>query len=210
VEYLFILKLRKMKNKSFLVTIAILIIGMSSVAQVTGTYTDSRDGKVYKTVTIGTQTWMAENLAYKAESGCWAYNNDKNNVKTYGYLYTWETAKKVCPAGWHLSTKDEWSALSTYLGGEEIAAEKLKETGTDHWLKPVSVATNKSGFTILPGGLRNDKGEFYNLGYMCFCWCSTEEDTEKAYHILLFSHTNHVTISYIEKTNGFSVRCTKD
>lgn len=207
---LFTIKLRKMKNKSFLMTIAILIIAMSSVAQVTGSFTDSRDGKVYKTVTIGTQTWMAENLANKAKSGCWAYNNDQNNVKTYGYLYTWETAKKSCPAGWHLATKDEWSVLSSYLGGEEIAAEKLKEAGTTHWLKPVSAATNESGFTCLPGGFRNDKGEFYNLGLMCFYWCSTDENTEKAHHILIFSHTKGITISYIEKNNGFSVRCVKD
>jgi len=199
-----------MKNKYLIVTIAILCVGISSVAQVTGTYTDPRDDKVYKTVTIGTQTWMAENLAFKAEGGCWAYNNNKDNVKTYGYLYNWETAKKACPKGWHLASKDEWSALSTYLGGEEIAAEKLKEVGTDHWQKPVSAATNESGFTCLPGGFRNVSGEFYNLGLMFFCWCSTEENTEKANQILIFSHTTHVTISYIEKNNGFSARCVKD
>jgi uncharacterized protein (TIGR02145 family) len=137
-------------------------------------------------------------------------NNNLDNVKTYGYLYTWVSAKKACPSGWHLASKDEWSALSTYLGGESTAAEKLKEAGTDHWQKPVSAATNETGFNCLPGGFRNDKGEFYNLGLMCFFWCSTEEDTEKANHILIFSHTKHVTISYIEKNNGFSVRCVKD
>ena len=199
-----------MKNKSFLFTMVILIIGMTSLAQITGTFTDSRDGKVYKTVTIGTQTWMAENLAFKAKSGCWAYNNDQDNVKSYGYLYTWETAKNVCPAGWHLASKDEWSALSTFLGGQEIAAEKLKEAGTVHWHKPVSAATNESGFTCLPGGFRNDKGEFYNLGLMCFCWCSTEEDSEKANQVIIYTHTTHVEISYIEKNNGFSVRCVKE
>jgi uncharacterized protein (TIGR02145 family) len=199
-----------MGSKSLLVTIAFLIIEMSSIAQKTGTFTDPRDGKVYKTVTIGKQTWMAENLAYKAGSGCWAYNNDQNNVKTYGYLYNWDSAKKACPSGWHLSSKDEWSALVTYLGSESIAAEKLKEAGTDHWQKPVSDATNESGFTAIPGGFRNEQGEFYNLGYMYFGWCSSEEDAEKADHILIFSHTKTVTISYINKNNGFSVRCVKD
>ena len=199
-----------MKNKSLLMTIIILGIEMSSVAQVTGTYTDSRDGNVYKTVTIGSQTWMAENVAHKTENGCWAYNNDQDNVKTYGYLYNWDSAKKACPPGWHLSSKDEWSALSAYLGGEFVAAGKLKEAGTNHWQKPVSEPTNETGFTALPGGFRNEKTEFYDLGYMCFYWCSSEENTEKAHHILIYSHTTHVTISYIEKNYGFSVRCVKD
>lgn len=199
-----------MKNKSLFLTMAVLIAGMTSLAQVSGTFTDSRDGKVYKTVTIGTQTWMAENLAYQAKRGCWAYNNDQENVKTYGYLYTWESAKKACPAGWHLATKDEWSVLATHLGGEETAAEKLKEPGTTHWMKPVSAATNASGFTCLPGGFRNDTGDFYNLGLMFFCWCSTEEDSEKANQVIIYSHTKRFTISYIEKNNAFSARCVKD
>lgn len=146
-----------MKTKSFLTTIVILAISFCLVAQPTGTFTDPRDGKVYKTVKIGTQTWMAENLDFKAESGCWAYNNDQNNVKTYGYLYNWKTAKKVCPSGWHLPSKDEWSALLTYFGGEESAGDKLKEAGTVHWQKPVSAATNESGFTAIPGGFRKMK-----------------------------------------------------
>ena len=199
-----------MKIKSLLLTIAILVIVISSLAQTKSSFTDHRDGKVYKTVTIGTQTWMAENLAFKAAGGCWAYNNDPEKVKTYGYLYTWETAKKVCPAGWHLSSKDEWSALVTSLGGEPVAGEKIKEAGTDHWQKPVSEASNETGLTILPGGFRNDENVFYDLGYMYFGWCSTEEDTEKADHVLIYSHTKSVVISYINKNFGFSVRCVKD
>jgi len=199
-----------MKTKSLLTTIAILAIASYSVAQQTGTFTDSRDGKVYKTVTIGTQTWMAENLAYKVESGCWAYNNDQNNVKTYGYLYNWKTARKVCPSGWHLPSKDEWSALLTYLGGESVAGDKLKEAGTSHWQKPVSAATNESGFTAIPGGFRNEKGEFWVLGYNAWWWSSTEEDSERANQIFIYGHIKGVTVSYIDKNFGFSVRCVKD
>ena len=87
---------------------------------------------------------MAENLAYKASSGCWAYNNDQNNVAKYGYLYNWETAKVVCPAGWHLPTNDEWTTLENYLGGEAVAGNKLKSaTGWD--------GTNESGFSAFLG-----------------------------------------------------------
>ncbi len=193
-----------------MLTIAILVIAINGFAQTKSSFTDPRNGKVYKTVTIGTQTWMAENLAYKAGGGCWAYNNDKENVKTYGYLYTWDTAKKACPAGWHLSSKDEWAALVTSLGGESVAGEKIKETGTDHWLKPVSGASDETGLSVLPGGFRNEEGVFYDLGYMFFGWCSSEEDAEKADHILIYSHTKSVTISYIKKIYGFSVRCVKD
>jgi len=204
------LKIKSMNNKTKLLTVVFMIIAMNSLAQVTSTFKDSRDGKQYKTIKIGTQTWMAENLAFKANSGCYAYENNESNAKIYGYLYTWETAKKVCPSGWHLSSQDEWSTLSTYLGGYIIAGDKLKETGTDHWQKPVSQATNESVFTAIPGGYRNEKGDFYVLGYNGWWWCSNEENTEKAYHVLIYAHTKDVTISYINKNNGFSVRCIKD
>ena len=157
-----------MKTKSLLMAITILAIAVNMAAQETGTYTDSRDNKTYKTVKIGTQTWIAENLAYKATSGCYSYENNESNSKIYGYLYNWGTAEKVCPAGWHLPSKNDWSVLLTCLGGELIAGDKLKEAGTNHWQKPISAATNESAFSAIPGGYRNEKGEFYVLGYNCW------------------------------------------
>jgi len=83
------------------------------------TFTDPRDGKVYRTVKIGNQVWMAENLNYDAP-GSKCYNNNPANAEKYGRLYDWETAKKVCPAGWHLPSNDEWKVLVDFVGGEKL------------------------------------------------------------------------------------------
>ena len=151
-----------MKNESLLLTVAISIIALSSLAQETGTFADSRDGKTYKTVKIGTQTWMAENLAFKYDGGCLAYKDSTKYVTVYGYLYNWETAMKVCPAGWHLPTDAEWTTLTTYLGGEGAAGVKLKSTSIR--VNPNEGAANSSGFTALPGGFRDYHGTFGNIG----------------------------------------------
>jgi len=199
-----------MKNKTLIITISFMTIVMYTSAQVTGSFTDPRDGRLYKTVSVGTQTWMAENLAYKSDFGCYVYENNEKHITSYGYLYTWETANKACPSGWHLSSQQDWITLSTFLGGETTAADKLKESGTIHWQEPVSQSTNESGFTAMPGGYRNENSDFYVLGYTGWWWCSDEKDTEKAYHVLIYGHTTEVAISYIKKSNGFSVRCVKD
>lgn len=178
------LKIKKYEKQIFINDNCNLIIAISSVAQEKGTFTDSRDGKKYKTVKIGTQTWMAENLAFKADSGCWAYDNNQNNVATYGYLYDAETAIIACPSGWHLPSDAELTTLINYLGGEDVAGYKLKETGTSHWkstekeIFPTrAVMTNESGFTALPGGSRTYYGYFRELGTTGIWWSSTEHAT---------------------------------
>ena len=193
-------------------TIAISIISMSSFAQMKGSFTDSRDGKIYKTVTIGTQTWMAENLAYKASSGCWAYNDSISYVAKYGYLYNWGTALTICPTGWHLPTDAEWTTLTTFLGGESVAGGKLKETGTTHWNSP-NTGTNESGFTALPGGYRYDSGTFSNIGHYGYWWSSTEGSTSSAWVRNFYYYGSGVgsySNNYSSKDNGFSVRCVRD
>lgn len=193
-------------------TFAISFIAISTVAQVTGTFTDTRDAKNYKTVKIGTQTWMAENLAFKADSGCWAFHDSVKYVKTYGYLYNYQSANKACPSGWHLPTDEEWKTLTTFLGGESVAGVKLKESGTSHWNNPNNGATNESGFTALPGGRRNFDGVFKDFGAGSYWWSSTEAKNMlnvAAYRVVSYN-ANDIGRSGSYKTNGFSVRCVKD
>lgn len=200
-----------MKNKSLLLTIAISLIGMYSVAQVKDTFTDARDGKTYKTVKIGSQMWMAENLGYKASNGCWIYDNKQSNVATFGYLYNWETAKNVCPKDWHLPSDAEWSTLITYLGGETVAGGKLKETGTIIWYSPNTRATNESGFTALPSGSRDNKdGKFYNIGVEGDWWSSTEGSATSAIIRGVNYDNSSVASGSLDKLIGFSVRCIKN
>jgi uncharacterized protein (TIGR02145 family) len=161
-----------MKIKTLLMTIAILNPAISSIAQITGTFKDSRDGRTYITISIGTQTWMAENLAFKADIGCWEYDNDQNKV-TYGCLYNWETAKSVCPSGWHLPANYEFTVLTNFLGGDSVAGVKLKEAGIAHWASPNSGATNETGFTALPGGGCDNSGKNNFIGVNFSCWSST-------------------------------------
>jgi len=133
------------------------------------------DGNVYHSVTIGTQTWMVENLrTSKYRNGdsiinvtnntSWStltsgaycdYDNTPNNSIIYGKLYNWyaiNDSRSIAPMGWHVPTDVEWTTLITYLGGESIAGGKLKETGIIHWETPNGDATNTSIFTGLPGG----------------------------------------------------------
>jgi uncharacterized protein (TIGR02145 family) len=135
------------------------------------------DGNVYPTVRIGTQLWMAKNLrTTRLKFGgtiqivtdntawsnlttpgyCWYNNDEAANKETYGALYNWYTiaTTNLCPAGWHVPTDDDWEVLTTYLGGYNIAGDKLKEAGTAHWANPNTGATNETGFSALPGGSR--------------------------------------------------------
>ncbi len=171
-------------------------------------FTDSRDGQIYRTVQIGTQTWMAENLNYNC-SGSYCYNNDPANGEIYGRLYTWDAAKTAAPAGWHLPTDAEWQTLVGYLGGSSVAGGKMKETGTEHWYSP-NIATNESGFTALPGGSRRGSEAFYNLGRYADFWSATENSSSYAWYRYLCYHRSDVYRYYYYKSRGFSVRCVKD
>ena len=195
-----------MKNSVLLLTITIIIIAASSVAQETGTFTDSRDKKVYKTVKIGTQTWMAENLNYNA-SGSWCYGNDSIKYDAYGHLYKFDDAKNVCPTGWHLPSDADWTTLIDSLGGEDIAGGKLKSTLS--WTSPNFGATNSSGFTALAAG-NFGVGKFKSIGIIGAWWSSTEYSKENAWYWGMY-YDNSGAYKYNNyKYYGFSVRCVKD
>jgi uncharacterized protein (TIGR02145 family) len=218
-----------MNCKLFFTTIAIFFVVFNLFAQKKESINDPRDGKTYLTVEIGTQTWMAQNLAYKADSGCWAYGNYGNtgkNVMTYGYLYDWAMANNACPSGWHLPSYDEWSTLLLFLGDEKTVGTKLKEEGSSHWASPNTGSTNQTGFSAIPGGFRlppraNSTGltGFDSLGRNGYWWNSTEKDSTNAWAIGMRSdnteveglnYPSDVYRQYNKKEYGFSVRCIKD
>lgn len=198
-----------------------------------GTVTDI-DGNTYKTVNIGTQTWMAENLrttkyndgtaipnvtdatAWSAlNSGAYCnYDNDPDKVNTYGRLYNWYAVNtgKLCPAGWHVATDAEWTTLTNYLGGENNAGSKLRETGILHWENPNDGATNESGFTALPGGERDGGGSFYMIGTGASWWSSTIYSSNNNWAMFWYmdSTSSRFYRAPVHQRLGNSIRCVKN
>ncbi|MBK5270072.1 MAG: fibrobacter succinogenes major paralogous domain-containing protein [Bacteroidia bacterium] len=197
---------------------------------------DNLTSSSLKTITIGTQTWMAENLdvstfqngdaipeaknrddwdnAEENEQPVWCYYEfNSKNGKIYGKLYNWiavEDSRRLAPKGWHIASDAEWTILTSYLGGENSAGGKLKEAGTVHWENNKAAATNSSGFTALPGGRLNNLGEFLNIGIFGNWWTSTNHDDGNAKSLYISDNTNFTSRDYNDKTCGLSVRCVKD
>ena len=201
-----------MKKITFSIILIIFVV-TNIYTQETGSFKDERDGQVYNTVKIGEQWWIAENLAYKPSSGnFWAYDNNLNNVEIYGYLYDWETANNVCPAGWHLPTDTEWTALTNWLGGEEVAGKKLKslrgwklDEGKNH-------GKNSSGFSALPGGLRPSyNGVFGNADYYGYWWSASPLGSSSYAAIRSMGCYNAgIFCNWNITSDGISVRCIKN
>jgi len=193
-----------------------------------GSFTDSRDGKIYQTVTINAQEWVAENLAYlpavsrphlgsETDALYYVYDYDGSNAEAaketanydiYGVLYNWPAALTACPEGWHLPSDAEWTQLTDYLGGEDVAGGKMKETGTTHWRNPNTGATNACGFTTLPSGCLTT--DFYDLNYGGYFWSSSVNDIHGAWYISLSNYNTNVSCASDKTHVGFSVRCVKD
>lgn len=175
------------------------------------TYKDKRDGRIYNTVKIGDQTWFAENLSFKPENGkCWAYENNSSYASKFGYLYDWETAKNVCPAGWHLPQEAEWTSLIDYLGGEAEAGGKLKAT-TDWKYDVRGNANNESGFCALPAGNRYYvDGSFDKLSESTWFWSGTPRGDKWALTYCLSYFDDGTDKAGYSRAFGYSVRCIKD
>lgn len=197
----------------------------------TGTVTDI-EGNVYHTIGIGSQYWTVENLKTTrfndnteisyveaandwqnliAPGYCW-YNNEPANKEIYGALYNWYVvvSSKLPPDGWHVSTDAEWTILETYLGGLTAAGGKLKETGTDHWMTPNTGATNESGFTALPGGMRAKDGSYGYLGETGNFWTTTTASNQAAWYRALDYMAEGNTRGNNSVNWGLSVRLVKD
>lgn len=201
-----------------------------------GTVIDT-EGKSYKTIPIGIQVWMAENLkTTKFNDGiaipkiinneewinlltpayCWLNNNDTLYENIYGAHYNWFAVNtaKLCPAGWHVPSDSEWQLLVDYLGGSNNAGSKIKEAGKNNWAVPNTDATNSSGFTALPGGARSSMdGTFSGQGTLAGWWSSTENGTSPlstAWFRWIYGDTTVVARDQNYKFSGFNVRCVKD
>ena len=187
------------------------------------------DGNVYATVVIGTQVWLKENLkTTKFHTGAslnlvtdpikWSlvsgpaycyYNNNEELKDTYGLLYNWQAARlaTLCPVGWRNPTKDEWNEMIEFLGGVNIAANKLKEMGLAHWNSDNSGATNESGFTALPGGSRGWNGDFYGLERTGGWWTASNSYDNRGWDITISSV--NISFSAFPVEAGKAVRCIK-
>ena len=172
-----------------------------------GTMTDSRDGKTYKTVTIGSQTWMAENLNYEAETAySICYNYSAIYCAKYGLLYSWQGAANACPAGWHLPTKVEFETLFTEVGGQSTAGKVLRSTSG--W-NSCGNGTDTFGFSALPAGYRFYVDGFYSEGYLACFWSSTEGD-HVMYSMCLHYNLENADLVAFNFRQGLSVRCLRD
>lgn len=191
------------------------------------------DNNNYKVVEIGEQIWMAENLKtthynngneiYNETDAiewtdlltgayCWYDNNEAKYKADYGALYNWYAVAtdSLCPTGWHVPTDDEWTNLTTYLGGIGEAG-KLKEIGTTHWSSPNSGATNETGFTALPGGCRDGvNGRSFYISTSGLWWSSTMRYASIATYRYMEYNRSYMSTHKSAMSSGMSVRCLRD
>jgi uncharacterized protein (TIGR02145 family) len=193
-------------------------------------YVTDIDGNQYKTVKIGNQIWMAENLKtsrYRngvkilylsnnsdwknTTNGAWCwYDNNSKSDDMYGKLYNWYVVseqRELCPIGWHIPSDKEWQILIDYLGEKEISGNKMKNQ--TEWYYNGN-GNNISGFSGLPGGYRNNDGTFGSIGTYGHWWSSSEDATDDAWRRYLDYYSGGVGRSTSFKEVGFSVRCIKD
>jgi uncharacterized protein (TIGR02145 family) len=200
----------KNRANNFAMLLMALAMAFLACEEKGNTFTDARDGKKYKTVKIGEQVWMAENLNYAAAEGSKCYDSNEEFCQKYGRLYDWETAMKACPSGWRLPSYEELSDLAKTAGN----SKKLKST--TGWNKSDEYqqgnGTDEFGFSALPGGYRSRNGDFLYVGDAGYWWGTTKHyvwrmdngDGNYDYYEGEYNDSRHKT------DYGFSIRCVKD
>ena len=225
-----------MKNGGWfhlLATIGLFIVAVSCKKEkpIPETVADF-DGNVYKTITIGSRVWLAENLkthhfndgtdiqyvtdanlwSTLSSPGCCYHGNQLVNKNEYGILYNCYAVGtgRLCPVGWHVSTEEDWDNLVSFLGGESVAGPKLMESGGEHWDCTVfinCIGTNESAFSARGGGLRADDGTYYDLGANANWWCESDLSATNGTRVYLGWGMN---MSSSPRKFGCSVRCVMD
>ncbi|MFO7722029.1 MAG: FISUMP domain-containing protein [Bacteroidales bacterium] len=192
------------------------------------------DGNIYRTVQIGGQCWLRENLAvsnlndgtpltyisfntswpgFGTPAFAWYMNNVTQYGDVYGALYNWNAVStgKLCPSGWHVPSNEEWMILTSQFGVEGVAGGAMKEAGTDHWHAPNVSGTNSKGFTAIPGGYRSaSTGSFNSIGKNGSWWSTSEFSTSTAWIRSLANLNICVDRIFESKSSGFSVRCLRN
>ena len=209
--------------------------GSDGKSFVDGWMVDPRDKQLYRVVTIGEQTWMAENLNYATAEGSYCYDQTESDPKTenctkYGRLYTWAAAvgkseeecgygftcglsgmvRGVCPEGWHLPDTTEWNTLFTAVGGIDSAGKILKSQTGWKYFDEIGNGTDAYGFSVFPAGLRINEGNFDGEGSDAFFWSATESNSYDAYYRGLYCSYESASLYGDDKSYAFSVRCLKD
>lgn len=180
-------------------------------------FTDARDGQTYNIITIGDQTWFAENLNYEMPDSWW-YMNDEANGDIYGRLYTWDAATMACPGGWHLPSDDEWKSLEMFLGMSQSEADETEMRGTNEGEKLKSTSgwnsgtgMDQYGFAALPGGERDQNGNFLYEGDFTALWTATPHaEYEIAWYRYMDGGEDRVGRDDYDKLSGYSVRCVRN
>ncbi len=221
----------KMKElKYFLFSVLCIILVLVAISQKSFSQVSDISGNSYKVIKIGNQEWTTENLNVEQyrngdpipqvqdkdewenlTTGAWCYfENKSENGSTYGKLYNGYAitdSRGIAPVGWHIPGDEEWTKLTDFLGGEQIAGEKMKsKSGWDE----NGNGTNNSGFSGLPGGYRNHNGYFLNFGKNGLFWTSTEFSSGNLWFRNLIGSIPDVYRPNYDKAFGLSVRCVKD
>ena len=189
---------------------------------------DYRDKHLYRTVTIGKQTWMAENLNYEVETGSYCYNDTLSNCQKYGRFYTWaaavgksedecgygkycnlgnEKVRGICPEGWHLPDTTEWGELNKAVGGREMAGKKLKST--EGWNNGGN-GTDDFGFSAVPISYREANGDYRPFGVNAFFMSSEQDTVGNMYDFYMGHDYTKTDYGHCGKNLAFPIRCLKD